>query len=225
MTDRAAVSGYTLDMKRERAAGDLPLRYLTPSRWAAGVLEFPLSLLSDHAHLEKKAAVNALALLNRWPEPSPPENWVRVLSAVARDEVEHLALVTRLLARRGGQLARSHRSNYARDLHCHVRVGQGEPELLDRLLVSALIEARSCERFALLAEHAPDPELSNLYAGLWASEAGHYRVFLGLAEQLPAALDVTRRWDDFLDIEAQVVQSQPVSPCIHSGLRDALPLR
>ena len=82
----------------------LPLRYSTPAAWAAMVLVSPLQLLNDHAHLEKKAAANALELLNRWPEPNPPENWVTAMTAIARDEVEHLSVVCRLLARRGGRL-------------------------------------------------------------------------------------------------------------------------
>src|SRR4051812_23073557 len=94
-------------------AADLPLRYVTPRQWAAAVLAKPLELLNDHAHLEKKAAANALELLNRWPEPNPPENWVSAMTAIARDEVEHLAVVSRLLARRGGRLTRQHSNPYA----------------------------------------------------------------------------------------------------------------
>src|SRR5256885_14493390 len=154
---------------------DLPLRYKTPVSWAQSVLTQPLELLNDHAHLEKKAAANALELLNRWPEPSPPENWVTAMTAVARDEVEHLALVTRLLARRGGKLSRQHANPYASELHKLVRKGLGKGELIDRLMISSLIEARSCERFALLAEACHDDrELAKLYQGLWASEHGHY---------------------------------------------------
>src|SRR6188508_1188491 len=123
---------------------ELPLRYQTPPTWAAGVLARPLELLNDHAHLEKKAAANALELLNRWPEPAPPENWVAAMTAVARDEVEHLAVVSRLLARRGGRLTKSHANPYASELHKLVRKGRGSEELLDRLMISSLIEARSC---------------------------------------------------------------------------------
>src|SRR3954452_14091631 len=104
---------------------DLPLRYKTPEKWAAVVLTEPLLLLNDHAHLEKKAATNALELLNRGPEPSPPDNWVTAMTAIARDEVEHLAVVTRLLARRGGLLTRQHSNPYASGLHKLVRKGQG----------------------------------------------------------------------------------------------------
>src|ERR1700759_3088584 len=96
---------------------DLPLKYKTPAPWAKTVLEKPLELLNDHAHLEKKAATNALELLNRWPEPNPPENWVTAMTAVARDEVDHLATVTRILARRGGKLTKSHTNPYASALH------------------------------------------------------------------------------------------------------------
>src|SRR6185369_8211374 len=95
----------------------LPLKYRTPGSWAVGVLARPLELLNDHAHLEKKAATNALELLNRWPEPAPPENWVAAMTAVARDEVEHLATVSRLLSRRGGRLTKSHSNPYANALH------------------------------------------------------------------------------------------------------------
>src|SRR5438046_1600528 len=101
----------------------LPLRYTTPPHWAAAVLASPLELLNDHAHLEKKAAANALELLNGWPEPRPPENWVAAMTAVARDEVEHLAVVARLLARRGGRLSRQHGNPYASALHKLVRKG------------------------------------------------------------------------------------------------------
>src|SRR5271163_2199469 len=130
----------------------LPLRWETPAQWANYVLRHPLLLLNDHAHLEKKAAANALELLNRWPEPSPPENWVTAMTAIARDEVEHLAVVTRLLARRGGRLTRTHSNPYASGLHRLVRRGRGPEELVDRLMISALIEARSCERFLLLGD-------------------------------------------------------------------------
>src|SRR5205823_8030104 len=119
---------------------DLPLRFETPLAWAAAALESPLELLNDHAHLEKKAAANALELLNRWPEPNPPENWVAAMTAIARDEVEHLAIVSRLLARRGGRLTRQHSNPYASELHKLVRKGQGPAELVDRLMISALIE-------------------------------------------------------------------------------------
>jgi len=182
------------------------------------VLRDPLALLNDHAHLEKKAALNALELLNRWPEPCPPENWVQAMTAISRDEVEHLAVVTRLLARHGGRLTRMHRNPYASALRDLVRLGQGPSELLDRLMVSALIEARSCERFSVLADHCPDRELAKLYRGLYASEAGHYRVFIGLAREIPESRAVDARWDEMLDTEAAIIAAQPPGPRMHSGV-------
>lgn len=200
------------------AIDSLPLRWSTPGAWAEQVLEQPLALLNDHAHLEKKAAVNALDLLNRWPAPSPPEDWVQVMTAVARDEVEHLAVVARILARRGGRLTRTHRNEYARQLRDLVRVGEGPREILDRLMVSALVEARSCERFALLADCSDDRELAKLYRGLYASEAGHYRAFIDLARSLPDIRGVDRRWRFFLAAEAKIIAAQPPGPTIHSGV-------
>jgi len=201
------------------ADADLPLRYQTPPAWAAAALQQPLALLNDHAHLEKKAATNALELLNRWPEPRPPENWVTAMTAVARDEVEHLAVVTRLLARRGGKLSRSHANPYASDLHKLVRKGRGSEELIDRLMISALIEARSCERFKLLGDQVEnDKELQKLYRGLWASEHGHYRTFIQLAEQIQPADVVAKRWNEMLDAEAKLIEHQPTGPRMHSGV-------
>ncbi|HYO11399.1 MAG TPA: tRNA-(ms[2]io[6]A)-hydroxylase [Tepidisphaeraceae bacterium] len=197
---------------------DLPLRYHTATAWAAAVLVRPLELLNDHAHLEKKAATNALELLNRWPEPNPPENWVAAMTAVARDEVEHLAVVSRLLARRGGALTKSHANPYASELHKLVRKGRGSEELVDRLMISALIEARSCERFKLLGEAVQnDAELKKLYRGLWASEHGHYRTFIQLAEQILPEKAVAKRWNEMLDAEAALIERQPAGPRMHSG--------
>ena len=205
-------------MDVQQVLNDLPLRWKTPPEWADQVMRQPLKLLNDHAHLEKKAAANALELLNRWPEPSPPENWVKVMTAVARDEVEHLAIVVRILARRGGTLTRTHRNAYASQLRELVRMGQGPHELVDRLMISALIEARSCERFVLLADHSEDKELRKLYRGLFASEAGHYEQFISLARQLPTIRGVKTRWGEMLDAESQIIKSQPPGPSVHSGL-------
>jgi tRNA-(ms[2]io[6]A)-hydroxylase len=200
------------------AEADLPLRYATPIAWASEVLRKPLELLNDHAHLEKKAASNALELLNRWPEPAPPENWVAAITAVARDEVEHLAVVSRLLARRGGRLTKSHSNPYASALHQLVRKGRGSEELADRLMVSSLIEARSCERFQLLGRACQDAELAKLYRALWASEHGHYLSFLQLAEKILGPASVSRRWDEMLESEARIIQEQPAGPRMHSGM-------
>jgi tRNA-(ms[2]io[6]A)-hydroxylase len=177
-------------------AADIPLRLITPPEWAPSALQRPLVLLNDHAHLEKKAATNALELLHRWPEPSPPENWVRALTAIARDEVDHLAVVTRLLARRGGRLTKHHSNGYAKDLRRYVRSGAGRDELVDRLITAALIE--------------------DLYRELVVADVGHYRLYVDLAGKVASADAVERRWSEWLDIEAEVIRAQPPGPRMHS---------
>jgi tRNA-(ms[2]io[6]A)-hydroxylase len=198
---------------------DLPLRSRTSAAWARAALADPAALLDDHAHLERKAAANALALLSG---ASPAADggrasWARTLSAVARDEVEHLALVLRLLEARGGRLSTTHRNAYAAGLHALVRKGQGRRQALDHLLVCALIEARSCERFEALAAGAEDADLRALYRGLCASERGHHRTFLGLAAGTGTAREVSERWDALLDAEARVLAAQAPGPRMHSG--------
>src|SRR5688572_8993768 len=106
-----------------------PLLSETPDSWARAVLLDPLALLNDHAYLEKKAAANALELLNRWPEPAPPKLWITTLANVARDETVHLARVCKLLQRRGGRLHKMHSNPYASELRRLVRRGDGTREL------------------------------------------------------------------------------------------------
>jgi tRNA-(ms[2]io[6]A)-hydroxylase len=194
------------------------LRYRTPDEWADQALQDLPALLSDHAYLERKAASNALELLNRWPEPTSPDRWVVTLSAVARDETAHLYSVSRLLEQRGVKLERLHRNPYANDLRKLVRKGNGTDELLDRLLVAALIEARSCERFEVLSRCCRDLELASFYRSLWSSEFGHYNVFLRLAKAIIPAQHVGARWERMVESEARIIQSQSPGPRIHSGM-------
>ena len=195
---------------------DLPLRARTGPAWAKQALAQPMALLNDHAHLEKKAAANALELLNRWPEPNPPEEWVQQMTAVASDEVEHLRVVCRIISRRGARLTRSHTNPYAAELHKLVRRGLGTEEVVDRLMISSLIEARSCERFFLLIDACADDELKRLYKGLWASEHGHYLTFIQLAEKILPSDVVAKRWDEMLDAEARIIRTQTPGPRMHA---------
>jgi tRNA-(ms[2]io[6]A)-hydroxylase len=206
-------------MPDRRPREELPLLVRTPDGWAAMAMREPLALLSDHAHLEKKAAANALELLNRWPEPSHPEEWTQTLAAIASDEASHLSRVVRLLTERGGRLERALRNDYARRLRQGVRQGRGPEELLDRLLVSALIELRSCERFEILTRHCldADPSLGRFYRRLWSAEFGHYRVFLQLAEHVIPPHEVQTRWRQMLQLEADSIAAQPPGPRMHSG--------
>ena len=195
---------------------ELPLLVFTPDSWAKEALTDILTLLNDHAHLEKKAAKNALELLPFWPEDEVGSEWVKLICAIARDEVQHLARVARIIEKRGGVLTRGHRSNYAQALRALVRNGKGPLEAMDRLMVSALIEARSCERFEILSRHAEDAELQRLYQSLWASEHGHYKVFLSLAKKLADQKECDRRWEFMLKEEAKIIKSQKPGSSIHS---------
>ena len=195
----------------------LPLLSRTPVAWARNVLADPISLLIDHAFLEKKAANNAMELMTHWPNDWHP-GWVETMTSVARDEAAHLAQVVRLLMRRGGRLSRTHKNSYANALRLLVRRGEAM-EVVDRLFVSALIEARSCERFSVLAEASTDSELGAFYASLFASELGHYRVFLKLAHEVAPGPATESRWQHMLASEARVLAERPEGPRIHSGWR------
>ena len=195
----------------------LPLHSRTPVEWGRAVLAEPLSLLADHAFLEKKAALNAMEMLTRWPHDWLP-GWVETMTGIARDEAAHLAQVTRLLIRRAGRLGRGHSNPYANALRLLVRKGDAT-ETLDRLFVSALIEARSCERFAVLAGVTEDAELGAFYNALFSSELGHYKVFLKLARRIAPKAAVEERWRKMLKAEAEILARQAPGPRMHSGMR------
>jgi tRNA-(ms[2]io[6]A)-hydroxylase len=172
-------------------------------------------LLVDHAFLEKKAANNAMELMTHWPNDWFP-GWVEAMTGVARDEAAHLAQVIRLLIRRGGRLGRIHKNPYANALRILTRKGEAA-EIVDRLIVSALIELRSCERFAVLSTASDDTELAAFYRALFASEMGHYKMFLKLALKIGPKVAVEARWEQLLAAEARILDEQPPGPRIHSG--------
>ena len=180
------------------------------------MLADPLSLLIDHAFLEKKAATNALELLTRWPNEWL-DGWVEAMTGVARDEIGHLSQVVRLLSSRGGRMDRFHKNAYANALRELVRKATRQ-ELLDRLLVAALIELRSCERFSVLAGASTDTGLAAFYRTLFSSELGHYRIFLHLAGKFTARKELDARWKEMLAAEAEILAVQAPGPRIHSGV-------
>ena len=158
----------------------LNLASQTPPDWLERVLEDFDAVLLDHAHCEKKAAGSAVKLLFQYPDRP---FLLQPVAALAREELDHFQQVLEKLEKRGTAFERQRPSPYGGRLQEHVR--REEPgRLLDRLLVSALIEARSCERFQLLAEGHPEPEWADFYAALLASEARHHGVYLKLAEQV-----------------------------------------
>lgn len=188
----------------------LVLRVATSAEWLLGALADLDAVLVDHAHCEKKAAANALSLLQAYPEvPGLPAHMARL----AREEAAHLARVLQWLERRGLALGRDKGDPYAQGLQAFVRTSAAERQL-DRLLVAALIEARSCERLGLLAMGLPRGELRDFYAALAQSEDGHQRLFLRLAERVHGAA-AAKRLDALLDEEATLVRRLPVRAAIH----------
>ena len=197
----------------------LPLLSRTPVEWGRAMMAEPLALLADHAFLEKKAAQNAMELLARWPDEFADNGaaaWINIMTGIARDETAHLAQVTRLLQRKGGQLGRGHSNPYAKALRELVRRGTTH-ETTDRLFVSALIEARSCERFGVLAETATDEDLSAFYRALFSSELGHYKAFLKLALKIKPVKKSEARWQEMLQAEAEILAKQEPGVRMHSG--------
>ena len=202
---------------------DLGLETATPAGWGIRACADLPALLDDHAHLERKAASNALALLQRWPEhvrsiPSARRDWVRVLSSIATDEARHLGQVLTELERVGGVFSAGHATPYAAALRDLVRRGDGRRELLDRVLISGLIEARSCERFRLLAVEAPDPRLRRFYDVLARSEAGHHHAFTRLASNVADGQEVGARQAALRAAESQIIVSQPPGSRLHSWI-------
>lgn len=186
------------------------LRSATDPRWAPVAVAGLDRTLADHAHCEKKAAASALKLVADHPEH--PE-LVRALARLAQEELQHFLAVLAELARRGIALPSDDGDPYARALVRLVR-GGGAAALMDRLLVSALIEARSCERLLLLAEALPDPRLRELYARFAQSEAGHERLFVDLARRHGGdAADA--RLAALAEAEARIVRELPILPRIH----------
>jgi tRNA 2-(methylsulfanyl)-N6-isopentenyladenosine37 hydroxylase len=180
-------------------------------RFAAAHLD---EVLLDHAHCEKKAAGAAVTLLFRYPQHAALQ---APLAELAREELVHFETVLRELGRRGLRFARQRPAPYAGRLHAFVR--RDEPgRLLDLLLCSAAIEARSCERLGLLAEAVADPALCALYRGLLAAEARHHRLYVELAESLFERSAVHARLDEVLAHEARSVAEAPAALArLHAG--------
>jgi tRNA-(ms[2]io[6]A)-hydroxylase len=189
----------------------LCLRVPTDPEWAPEALRRVDDVLVDHAHCEMKAASNALALAARHPDDL---HLVRALTDLAREEIDHFQRVLLLLAERGIPLGTPTVDVYAAELR---RAANGisaegsSSRLVDRLLVAALIEARSCERFKLLAgaaaEGGASAELGAFWGELLAAEAGHYRTFVDLAERAAGGdrARVTRRLETLAALEGEIV--------------------
>jgi len=190
---------------------NVQLQAATDPRWLRLALAQFDQVLVDHAHCEKKAAANALSFLQAYPEvPGLPLTMARL----AREESAHLAKVLRVMESRGLALGRDAGDPYAQGLLELVRKSSPERRL-DRLLVAALIEARSCERLALLANGLTEPGLRKLYAELAQSEDGHQALFLRFAGEVASPKDVAERLSWLLEREAALLRRLPLRPAIH----------
>ena len=191
----------------------LHLASTTDPAWAPRAVASLDEVLLDHAHLEKKAAGAAVTLLFRYPERAALQV---PLAQLAREELAHFEGVLGHLARRGIPFARQKPGRYPGRLH---RVIRSDPahHLLDSLLVGAVIEARSCERFGLLADALGDvdAELAAYYRSLLAAEARHHREYLDLAGVFHDAADVRARLDEIAQHEATVLAENPPEPRLH----------
>ena len=187
----------------------------TPEAWVAAAVERLPELMLDHANCELKAASTALGFIYRYPERG---TLVQRASSLAREELRHFEQTRRLMDELGTPFERLSASRYAASLRDAVRVHEPE-RLLDMLLVAALIEARSCERFALLAPRLP-ARVARFYDGLLASEARHFEVYAELARQEcdVDAVTLDERASALRSIEAALVTSPDPQFRFHSGV-------
>ena len=190
---------------------EITLKRATDPAWLALALQHFDEVLIDHAHCEKKAAANALSLLQAYPEvPGLPAQMARL----AREEAAHLARVLQIMEERGLLLGRDGGDPYAQGLQKLMRNGMKERQL-DRFLVAGIIEARSAERLALLAQGLSDVALKRFYGELATSEDGHTKLFLRLAREIAAEDVVQARLDVLLDGEASLISALPLRAAVH----------
>lgn len=185
----------------------------TPAAWVQWALDNPAVLLIDHANCEKKAASTALNLMYRYVGH---HDLLQRLSRLAREELRHFEQVIALMRERDVDYPQLSASRYAGELRKLVR--HAEPgRLVDTLLVGAIIEARSCERFAALVPHLDD-ELAAFYLSLLKSEARHFTDYLELAEAVGAAQEVAERLPPLLQRECELVTTADREFRFHSGI-------
>ncbi|MEM9276197.1 MAG: tRNA-(ms[2]io[6]A)-hydroxylase [Cyanobacteria bacterium P01_F01_bin.143] len=188
------------------------LKQPTSDRWIAQALANLDIILLDHSHCERKAAGVAINMMFRYPSYA---KLVRQLTAIAKEELEHFEQVNQWLERKGIPLAPLNSPPYGAKLKSQIR--HQEPDrLLDSLLISALIEARSHERLGLIGQHCPEPELAAFYRGLMASEARHYGIYWLLATHYCDRDLVDERLEELSIVESEILATLYHEPRIHS---------
>lgn len=182
----------------------LGLQLPTDPRWVNLAEKSLQEILTDHAYCEQKAATSCISLIQRYSEK---EKLVSELSPVVTEEWGHFRLVLAELQKRNLKLGRQRKDQYVNALMVFQKKGGSvEDRLLDQLLMMAMIEARSCERFKRLSEGLQDDYLKKFYRRFMESEAGHYTLFINLAETYISKDKVRQRWQEWLDYEADVMQ-------------------
>jgi tRNA-(ms[2]io[6]A)-hydroxylase len=191
----------------------LGLKLPTDPRWANIAEKNIEEILIDHAYCEQKAASTAISLIVSFPEY--PE-LVDEMTALAREEMGHFKMVHEQLLKRGHVLGRDRKDEYVIQLLSFFpKGGSRTTQLIHRLLIAGLIEARSCERFRLLSEELKDRELADFYHRLMVSEANHYTMFLKFARKYGEREEVDRKWQQLLDFEAEIMKDLSKDKTIH----------
>jgi tRNA-(ms[2]io[6]A)-hydroxylase len=186
----------------------LGLELPTDPRWANIAEQNIKDILVDHAYCEQKAASSCISLIVLYPENT---KLVEMLTPVVAEEWSHFERVMSELRKRGFTLGRQRKDDYVAELNKVIKKGGSrDQQLLEKLLLNALIEARSCERFKILWKNIPDKELSEFYYELMVAEAGHYKNFLQLAKEYLPTEAVEARWRELLEQEAAIVKNLTV---------------
>ena len=191
----------------------LGLKFETGTSWVEIAKAGLQQVLTDHAFAEQKAASNAVSIIINYSEET---ELVSAMSDIAIEEMEHFKMVHEFMVERGMVLGREQKNDYAKHLHSYfVKTKDRTDALIQRLLIAALIEARSCERFKVFSENIEDQALSDFYKDLMVSEANHYTVFLGFARQYQDRKIVDEKWEGLLAYEAEFMKNRGTSARVH----------
>ena len=182
----------------------LGLKMPTDPRWVNLASISLKEILTDHAFCEQKAATQCISLIQLYPDRT---ELVNALAPIVTEEWGHFRMVWSEMKKRGYELSGQRKDDYVNLLIGHQKKGGSrEDRLLDKLMICALIEARSCERFRLLSEQLDDENLRKFYYRFMVSEAGHYRLFIELAEVYFPLAKVREAWTRWLEMETTVLQ-------------------
>lgn len=186
----------------------LGLKLPSDPRWVNLAEKDLEEILTDHAYCEQKAATSCISLIQQYPEQ---KRMVKELAPIVTEEWGHFRLVLAEMEKRKLDLGKQRKDDYVNALRKFQKKGGDRNEgLLEKLLVFALIEARSCERFRLLSLHINDEELKDFYHRFMVSEAGHYRLFIDLAKEIGGEEKAMTRWKEYLAHEAEIMDNLEV---------------